>query len=941
MVRASSCALLVLVLLANSLHAQSAPQIQVHEGTSIPPGASGIPDNTGIVTFEATRVATPKAKTFTVRNAGTANLLLTEPIQLPPGFTLVSSFGSTLVPPGGSTTFAVALNAATAGRLSGPLTFLTNDSARRVFDFTLIGPSLPPPSLVFVNDGHAGFNPTGTWTTLPQLGFQGDVHISGPGTGTNRATWSFTGLVPGFYRVSATWPASNLQASNAPYTILDGTTELATVPVNQLFAPNSFIDAGVAWTNLGGPYRLGGGTLIVSLSDQANGKVAADAVRLERVGYPGQILDNSGARFQGLWSLGINEGFQGSTYVSPAGTGENVATWLFSGLTPGQYRVSVTWSPGADRATNAPYALFDGNRALATVSVNQQLAPASFSDAGATWEDLGGLGNLYTLTDTTLFVNLANAANGQVVADAVRLERVNLPLVESLPDTVRFLEQTTYGPTQALIQQVQLSGFAKFLDDQFAAPVSGYPALPLLSGDANIGCPPGSDVNCRRDNYSMYPLQNRFFVNALYEPDQLRQRMAFALHQIIVVSGNEIPLASWMAYYLRIFDRHAFGNYRDVLEDMTLNPAMGVYLNLAGSTRTRPNENYARELLQLFSIGLDLLHPDGTPMLDANRNRIPTYDQAGIDNFTRALTGWNLGPAPQPGVANYRDPMVANQNNHDTGIKTLLSGVRLPAGRTAQQDLEDTLANIFNHPNVGPFIGQQLIQHLVTSTPSPAYVARVAGVFNNDGTGVRGNLKAVARAIVLDPEARGDFKTDPVYGQLREPTLFITNLLRAVGAQSADGRGLSDGYLNPQSIALGMNVFQPPSVFSYFSPDKVVAGTPPELGPVLGPEFTIYTTAISLARINFVNALVFGRINSSTNAPLGTSLDLTGLRALAGDPARLVAELDTLLLHGTMSSAMRNAILQAVNAVASTNTLKRAQTALYLVVTSSQYQVQR
>jgi uncharacterized protein (DUF1800 family) len=937
MARHIFCAALLLLVLGSTAWAQSGPQIQVHEGTTIPPGSTGIPDNSGTVLFDATPVGVPQPKTFTVRNVGTANLTLTEPITLPPGFTLVSSFGTTTVAPGGTTTFAVALNPAKAGRLTGPLSFRTNDTARTSFDFTVVGPSLAPAAVGIVNDGQAGFSVVGTWTPVTPRGFHQDARTSPSGTGTNTASWTFTGLVPGQYRVAATWPEAADRASNAPYTVLDGPTALTTVAVNQRTAPASFSDGGTGWRDLGTVFRITGNTLTVRLSDQANGVVAADAVRIQRLGYQGETGDAGPAVLDGTWTAVAGAGFQRAVHTSPAGKGENTATWSFAGLIPGQYRVSATWTAGTNRATNAPYNIVEGYRTLATVVVNQQQAPSHFSDAGVAWHDLGGEGNLFTVTGYTLTVTLSNAASGVVVADAVRVERVNTPVVESIADTVRFLQQATWGPNKALVQRVQAIGFENFLNEQFGAAPSSYPTLPLMHNDSSVGCPVGPPgATCRRDNYSMYPLQKRFFLNALYGEDQLRQRVAFALHQIIVVSGIEIYEPSWMVPYLQTLDRNAFGNYGPLLREITLNPAMGRYLDLATSTRVQPNENYAREVLELFSIGLEELHPDGTPKVDAQGNRIPTYEQATVDNLTRALTGWIFRPQLAPGVPNYIDPLIPNTGRHDTGAKTLLRGVTLPAGRTVQQDLDDALNNIFNHPNVGPFIGKQLIQHLVTSNPSPAYVARVAAVFDNNGATppVRGDLKAVVKAILLDPEARGDSKTDPHYGHLRHPALLLCNLARAFGARSADGTGPSDGVLNPQCIEMGMDVFRPPTVFSYFSPGNVLTGTP----GVLGPEFTILATNTTLARANVINTLVFSQINASANAPAGTSLDLTGLVELAGTPTRLVDELDLLLLHGTMSAAMRDSILQAG---AAADPLKRARAALYLVATSSQYQVQR
>jgi hypothetical protein len=279
--------------------------------------------------------------------------------------------------------------------------------------------------------------------------------------------------------------------------------------------------------------------------------------------------------------------------------------------------------------------------------------------------------------------------------------------------------------------------------------------------------------------------------------------------------------------------------------------------------------------------------------------------------------------------------------NHDTGTKQLLDGVVLPAGQTGDSDLNAAIDNIFQHPNVGPFVGGHLIRSLVTSNPSPAYVARVASAFNDNGAGVRGDLGAVVRAILLDPEARGDVKADPSYGHLREPVLFVAGLLRAFNARAASGAAgsTSDGYLNPRTSPMEQDVFRPPSVFSYYPPDYLAPGTT----DVLGPEFGIYSATTALRRANFVNTIVYSTIPVDANAPFGTSIDIAGLQALAPDPIALLGELNRVLLHGTMSTAMRDSIVAAVNVVpAGTNQMRdRARAALYLVATSSQYQVQR
>jgi uncharacterized protein (DUF1800 family) len=442
----------------------------------------------------------------------------------------------------------------------------------------------------------------------------------------------------------------------------------------------------------------------------------------------------------------------------------------------------------------------------------------------------------------------------------------------------------------------------------------------------------------------MYPLQIKFFQNALTGNDQLRQRVAFALHQVFVVSGTDVNLPSWMSPYLQTLDRNAFGNYRQLLQEMTLNPGMGLYLDMLGNSRSNPNENYAREVLQLFSVGLDKLNLDGTPQLDGQGKRIPTYDQTTITNFARVFTGWRLAPPKVTviggvsyNVFNYQDPMiVTSENNHDTAQKVLLDGAVLPAGRNSTQDLAAALDNIFNHPNVGPFIGRQLIQHLVTSNPSPAYVERVARVFNNNCaglyadspcSGVRGDLKAVVTAILLDPEARGDVKTDPSYGRLREPAGFITNILRA-------GSAASDGYLNPNAVSLDQDVFRPPTVFNYYPADYVIPGT-----TLNGPQFGILSTTTSLRRANFANTIIYNGIGVTVNSPTGTQLNLSALQSFASNPGSLVDELNRLMLHGTMSQSMRNSIVTAISTVSELQS--RTRMAFYLVASSSQYQIER
>ncbi|MEP6993417.1 MAG: DUF1800 family protein [Acidobacteriota bacterium] len=515
------------------------------------------------------------------------------------------------------------------------------------------------------------------------------------------------------------------------------------------------------------------------------------------------------------------------------------------------------------------------------------------------------------------------------------------------PEASRLLEQASWGPTDADVSTVLGRGTLGWLADQYSATASSYALQTLWPEDIPDSC----DDACRLTNYSIYPLQTRFFTSALYNSDQLRQRVSWGLHKIIVVSADTIPYASQMAPYLRILDQNAFGSYRDILYQVTLNPAMGAFLNTNTSTKYDPNENYAREILQLFSIGTELLNQDGTTQNDVDGKPLASYDQSVIDQFKRVYTGWYFPEitCPPPNGADvcndYISPMTLDGDYHDTDEKDLFVGFLpnptvLPAGQSGDQDLNGAIDAIFQHPNVGPYVARELIHSLVTSNPTPAYVERVAGFFNDSGASVRGNLWAVVKAILLDPEARTS-PSDPVYGHLKEPVLYANNLLRAFHARSADGSGLSDGHLNPQTTDMGQGVFRPPTVFSYF-PQAYVA--PPASAGVLGPEFGIMNASTSLKRANWVNTMVFwGGIeaNPDDNSPLGTSLDFSELQALAVNTDNLVDRLNRLLMHDTMSDALRGSIVDAVNAIDPADPYFRGQQALYLVVVASQYQTQR
>ncbi len=527
-------------------------------------------------------------------------------------------------------------------------------------------------------------------------------------------------------------------------------------------------------------------------------------------------------------------------------------------------------------------------------------------------------------------------------------------------DRKRFLEQATFGPTPALDQRVRRIGIRVWLAEQFAASYPSasepYPELALKSGNIQVGCPDPRGTaeynRCVREHYSQYLLMNWFFREAFYGEAQLKHRAAWALSQLWVTSGQTIQQSSHMIAYHKILSQHAFGNYRNLMKDMTLNPAMGDYLDMVRSTRNNPNENYAREILQLFTVGLFMLNPDGTIQLDGNNEPIPTYNQETVNNFTKVFTGFtycNVGcPNSTAGATNFKDPLILNQNNHDVTAKTLLGypnavNQNISAGLNGNTELDLALDNIFHHPNVGPFVATFMIQQMVTSDPTPAYVGRVAAAFNNNGSGVRGDMKAVISAVLLDPEARGELKTDPNFGKLREPVQHVTAFYRQFGVQSANGQTISDGVVFFLPQAMGQYPFNANTVFNYYTPNYVVPGT-----SLLAPEFGIMNTGTAIQRTDVATIMAFAPLNPDTqNPPLiydGTSINIADLIQIsASDPTGnlLLDELDRRMMHSTMSAEMRQKIRTAVLAVPASENDFRARTAMFLIASSSQYQIQR
>lgn len=520
----------------------------------------------------------------------------------------------------------------------------------------------------------------------------------------------------------------------------------------------------------------------------------------------------------------------------------------------------------------------------------------------------------------------------------------------------RFLNQATFGATEASAQRFadrdDPAEYGRWIDEQVAA----APSLQLPFVEAALPDPIPPDFQYRFLNEQRSDI---WFRNILHGDDQLRQRVAWALSQIMVVSEQTLlnhPLG--LADYYDTLARDAFGDFRTLMEDVTLHPMMGKYLSMLGNEKPdaarniRPDENYAREFLQLFTIGLVRLNPDGTPQLDAAGVPVPTFDQATIEGFASVFTGWNWACASdQPAgcdfagahatLDNQVQPMLAFEGQHATGPKRLLEYpgaalTSLPAGQSPSEDLEAALDNVFHHPNVGPFIARQLIQKLVASNPSPAYVGRVAAVFGDDGAGKRGNLAAVVRAILLDEEARAQ-PAGASAGKPKEPLLRLTQLWRAYDAKSASGK-YSD--VDPTDD-FGQGPLTAPSVFSFFSPSYAPPGAIADAG-LVAPELQLATEFQNAVTAKFFYVQAFQRNSrSGVQQPETVVIDISPDLHYARTPSSLVASVANRLSGGVISDALRAETERQVARVAAADDSRRVAEAVWLIATSPEYAVQR
>lgn len=528
------------------------------------------------------------------------------------------------------------------------------------------------------------------------------------------------------------------------------------------------------------------------------------------------------------------------------------------------------------------------------------------------------------------------------------------PATNLTPDELasRFLAQATFGPTPEAIAELRGLGYdySRWIEREAAKPASS--AVALLQAARNAGQITTFDRSTNRRARTQVMLAG---------PDQLRQRVAYALSQIFVISDFESAIVNGQegsSSYYDLLARNALGSFRTLLMDVTRHPMMGRYLThyknrkVNPTAGTQPDENYAREVMQLFTIGLYQLSADGTIVTDANGRAVETYTNANISEFARVFTGFTdennnpnavgtgTGRVDFPAAAqNYTQPMLMWEPQHDQGSKTLLSypGVRkavLPANQGGLQDVADALDNLIEHPSTAPFISRLLIQRLVTSNPTPAYVGRVAAVFVNNGAGQRGDLLAVVRAILLDAEARSLATIAQANsGKLKEPFLRVTGLLRAMRYTVQDGTLPYDFGSTVSESTIGQFPLAAPSVFNFYLPDHRPPG-PIDAAGLVGPEYQILTSVFAVTLPNTLYTI------TQTGAGRFT-LNLADQEALAANPPALLDNLNLLLAHGTMSNATRNAVLAAVNGVTSAmvpagSSLNqtKARLAVYLVAVS-------
>jgi uncharacterized protein (DUF1800 family) len=654
-------------------------------------------------------------------------------------------------------------------------------------------------------------------------------------------------------------------------------------------------------------------------------------------------------------------------YFQGAASGEIRLRWAYAGVTAALVPATSLWSsPGS--VNLSPSAT------LSAASSNFYVAPGTVEVTVSGTDADGSIAKLELFQGTTklaesttppwvyAWTNVAagtyslsakvtddKGSTGQSAPLQVTVSQPPAVYSAATKDAARFLTQATFGPKVDEINALAAGNQSTWLDQQFAQP--------LVSHWDYVD-------NGERTGTSRYvnAMMESFWLQAVKGPDQLRQRVTFALSEIMVIStvNSSLEVQTFaLASHYDILNRNAFGNFRTLIEEVSLSTAMGMYLSHLGNEKEdlasgrTPDENYAREIMQLFAIGLWQLNADGTRKLDAQGRPIPTYTQKDILGMAKVFTGWSWYNATKdeagfrgwnhdPGYGYWRPLMTDYPQFHSTAAKEIINGVVIPANTGPRESLRIALDTLFNHPNAGPFIGRQLIKRLVTSNPSPAYVSRVTAAFNNNGAGVRGDMKAVIRAILTDAEARdaNRARTDTQWGKLREPIVRYGHWLRAFDVKAQSGLYRIWNLQDPV-YSIGQNPLRAPSVFNFFRPDYAPPGAIATAG-LTAPEFQITHETTITGTTNF-----FEDETRSMTAFDGVDDLITTYApevALAEQPEKLVDRLNLVLTAGDLSNKTRATILNAIGSIKNGDynwKERRVTTAVFLMMASPEYAVQK
>jgi uncharacterized protein (DUF1800 family) len=619
-----------------------------------------------------------------------------------------------------------------------------------------------------------------------------------------------------------------------------------------------------------------------------------------------------------------------------------IATWIAAAISASGASIALSGSASKNNDNSWRVQLQYSTSGLANANLhlymNGKRAGRLQSDSGSTVMPSLPQGN-YSFSIRSSGATPAMQSASNVVA--LSLGAPTVPTVsENKRNAARLLMQASFGPrSMADIEAVERQGATAWIEAQFSTPWStheNYIDRVKLAGE---------EVGEQHPNEAIWQ-------NLIWGDARLRARVALALSEIIVISNiapdqkNE-ALVSWMD----MLYRNAFGNYRKLLEDVTLHPAMGYYLNMLANdkedpaTGRMPNENYAREVLQLFSIGLAELNADGTPKRDGAGNIIPTYDQSVVQGFAAAFTGWNFAGNDvkdshkfDHAEENWTQPMRAWAMRHSSGPKKLLNNVALPAGQTPEKDLADALDNIASHANAAPFMSKRLIQFLVTSNPSSAYVARVSAVWNNNGLGARGDLKAVVRAILLDSEARSFDANSTTQGKVREPMVKFVHFVNAMQGRSKNNRN-SIWWLDSPDDYLGQSPLLAPSVFNFFSPTFTKPGAIAQAG-LVAPEMQLVTDTQIVGSTNFFTRMI-NHHGVGFKDEYAVDFDTAQWESIAGDSARFLEQLNWVWFAGGITPQTHDIISRAMNRLDPAKRHERMEIAFHLAVIAPEFSIQR